>query len=149
MGPARAARCPDPLPRLRKIEWLFPVKYPAFTSAKLPGASLLTRWLGFQSSPQPCANRYLNPPFPPHQALKPILTPQRWNFCFDDSLLPYLIHSDVFWSQNSRSGLTKGFCAALDQEQLSGEHSWDANKTVFSRCAGMVKLEPREQADTG
>ena len=42
MALARTACCSDLLPRLRKIEGLFLVKYPAFTCAKLSWASILT-----------------------------------------------------------------------------------------------------------
>lgn len=41
MDLARTACCSDPLPRLRKIEGLFLVKYPAFIRAKLSWASVL------------------------------------------------------------------------------------------------------------
>ena len=48
VDPARTACCPDLLPRLRKIERLFLVKYPAPIGARLSWASIL-RVSGFAS----------------------------------------------------------------------------------------------------
>lgn len=110
MDLARTACCSDLLPRPRKIEGLFLVKYPAFTRAKLSRASMLRVSGAASEVLHILVPTTILAPFSHHaKPLSLACTPKaEAEFCFVFN--PRIANPQWhFWSQSSRYGLTKEF----------------------------------------